>query len=164
MSSDDELRRHVLTLLEGKEAHLTFDAVIDEWPTALRSARVDAAPHTAWQLLEHMRIAQADILDFCVTADYEELIFPDDYWPPSDAVPTDTAWQASVGQFRRDLKAMAQLVRDPVADLLRPIPHGTGQTILREALLVADHSAYHLGQLALLRRLLGAWHDPTLAL
>lgn len=164
MDSDNDLRQQVLTLVEGKGAHLTFDAVIDGWPAAARTRTIDAAPHTAWQLLEHMRIAQRDILDFCINDSYEELAFPDDYWPPADQAPDDAAWSGSVERFRRDLERMKQLVADPDTDLFRTIPRGTGQTILREALVVADHNAYHLGQLALLRRLLGSWHSPAFAL
>ena len=162
MGTDSNLRRHVVALLEGKGAHLTFDAVMDGWPAAARASKPDGAVHTAWQLLEHLRLAQRDILDFCVADSYEELAFPDDYWPPVDQVPDEAAWTGSLERFRHDLERMQQLVADPGVDLLQPIPRGTGQTILREALLVADHNAYHLGQLALLRRLLDSWHSPAL--
>ena len=164
MDNNNDLRHQVFTLLDGKGAHLSVDAVIDGWPATARTRKPEGAPHTAWQLLEHMRIAQRDILDFCVNAGYEELSFPDDYWPPADQAPDDAAWSGSVERFRRDLERLKQLVADPNTDLFRTIPHGTGQTVLREALVVADHNAYHLGQLALLRRLLGVWHSPAFAL
>ena len=164
MSHDSELRQHLATLLDGKGAHLTFEAVLDGWPTDARHVAPKGAPHTAWQLLEHMRFAQWDILKFCVNPRYAEPRFPDDYWPLATTVPDEAAWTASLSQFANDRDAMKQLVADPSTDLFRPLPHGTGQTILREALVVADHNAYHLGQLTLLRRLLGHWHAPSLAL
>src|SRR5262249_9158179 len=114
-------------------------------------------PHSAWMLLEHMRIAQWDILDFSRNAKYESLEWPEGYWPKSEAPPSDSAWEKSVRDFREDLKEMVELVSDPKTDLFAKIPWGDGQTILREALLIADHNAYHLGQLVDVRRLLGAW-------
>ena len=164
MTTDTGLRAHLLALLSGKGAHLTFEAVIDDWPADGRTRRPAGAPHSAWQLIEHLRIAQRDILDFCVKPDYVELRFPDDYWPPDGPAPDDAAWAGSISRFTEDRERMQQLVSDPGTDLSARIPHGTGQTVLREALVVADHNAYHLGQLALLRRLLGAWHAPSLSL
>lgn len=158
---DDSLRQHVLHLLGGGGAHLHFDAAIAGLPTKLRGAKVHGVPYTPWQLLEHMRMAQWDILDFCRNPNYKELKFPDDYWPSTHAPPSAAAWAKSVRAFRRDLKAMCRLVANPRTDLFARIPHGQGQTILREALLVADHNAYHLGQLVMLRRLLGAWPEKT---
>lgn len=157
VKSDKALREHVLYLLRGGGAHLNFETAIANLPPKLRGTRPPGAPHSPWQLLEHMRIAQWDILDFCRNPNYAELEFPAGYWPPSEAPPDDAAWKNSLKSFRADLKAMQALVADPKTDLLARIPHGQGQTILREALLVADHNAYHLGQLVLLRRLLGAW-------
>ncbi|HAK57325.1 MAG: DinB family protein [Vicinamibacterales bacterium] len=164
MTTDADLRAHVIALLSGKGAHLAFDAVIDDWPTDGRTRRPAGAAHSAWQLIEHMRIAQRDILDFCEKSDYVEPRFPDDYWPPDNPALDDAAWAGTVSRFTEDLERMQQLVADPATDLSARIPHGTGQTILREAFVVADHNAYHLGQLALLRRLLGAWHAPAFSL
>jgi uncharacterized damage-inducible protein DinB len=157
MSHDQALREHVLYLLRGGGAHLDFDAAIADLPEELRGARVDQVPHTPWRLLEHMRIAQWDILEFSRNPKHVSPKFPEGYWPQGDAPPSAAAWDRSVTAFRADLRAMQELVRDASTDLFAPIPHGEGQTILREALLVADHNAYHLGQLVMLRRCLGAW-------
>jgi hypothetical protein len=156
MSTDQELRKHVLYLLSGGGAHLNVEDVIGEIEPRIRGLHVKGAPHTAWQLLEHMRIAQWDILEFSRDPNHVSPDFPGGYWPPTAAPPNKRSWAESVARFRADLKAMRTLVKDPSVDLLAPIPHGDGQTILREALLVADHNSYHLGQLVLLRRLLTA--------
>jgi DinB family protein len=153
------LREHVLYLLRGGGAHVDFDKGVANIPVKLRGKKPAGLPHTAWGLVEHMRLAQSDILDFCRNPKYVELEFPAGYWPKSDAPPSAAAWDKCLKSFRADLKAMQHLVAGPSIDLLAPIPHGQGQTILREALLVADHNAYHLGQLVDLRRLLGAWTD-----
>ena len=155
--NDKALRQHVVKLLGGRQAHLDFEAVLAGWPAELRATKPAGAPHSAWQLLEHLRIAQWDILDFCRNPKYKELDFPAGYWTAGDAPPTDDAWERSIRAFRADLATLQKLVANPATDLFAPIPHGQGQAILREALLVADHNAYHLGQLLLLRRLLGAW-------
>jgi len=150
------LREHVLYLLRGGGAHLTFEQGVAGLPAPLRGARAPGAPHTPWQLVEHMRICQWDILDFSVNPDYKEMGF-EEYWPKSAAPPDEVAWEESLRRFRADLKAMEKLVANPKTDLFARIPWGDGQTVLREALLIADHNAYHLGQLVLVRRLLGAW-------
>ena len=155
--NDKALRDHLLELLGGKGAHLTFDEAIADLPPALRGKRVAGTPHTAWRLVEHLRIAQWDILEFSRNPRHQSPEFPAGYWPPDDAPPDDTAWERSVAAFRADLAAMRALVADPKTDLFARIPHGDGQTILREALLIADHNSYHLGQLVMLRRALGAW-------
>jgi hypothetical protein len=157
--SDASLRDHLLYLLRGGGAHLSFDDAIAGLPVKLRGAKVDGVPHTPWRLLEHLRICQWDILEFSRNAGHVSPDFPDGYWPKTDGPPDPGAWDRSVEAFRADLKAMSDLVVDPKTDLFTPIAHGDGQTILREALLVADHNAYHLGQLVLLRRCLGAWKD-----
>jgi hypothetical protein len=157
MDETAELRKHVIYLLNEGGAHVTFDAAVARFPAAARGKKPKGAPHTAWQLVEHMRIAQWDILEFSRNAAHVSPEFPEGYWPKSEAPPADRAWNESLRKFRADLEAMAALVSDPKTDLLARIPHGDGQTILREALLVADHNAYHLGQLVILRRLLGAW-------
>jgi hypothetical protein len=138
--------------MEG--AHLSFDEAVKGFPIELRGAKPKGAPHTPWQLLEHLRIAQWDILDFSRNPAYQEMKWPDDYWPKTEAPPSVAAWDRSVEQFRRDLKAMEELVSDASVDLTARIPHGTGQTLLREALLVADHNSYHLGQLVFVRKML----------
>lgn len=154
--NDKKLREHVLYLLRGGGAHLDFDTAIAGLPVKLRGKKAAGLPHTPWMLLEHMRIAQWDILEFSRNPNHISPE-PGGYWPEGDAPPDEPAWDESVKAFRRDLKAMQKLVSDPSTDLFKKIPHGEGQTILREALLVADHNAYHLGQLVTIRRLLGAW-------
>jgi uncharacterized damage-inducible protein DinB len=155
--SDSALRQHLVELLRGGSAHAKFEDAIADWPEDLRGKRAAHFPHTAWQLLEHMRIAQHDILDFSRNPQYQELKFPDDYWPQQDAPPNSAAWQESVKHFERDRKALEELVARADSDLYAKIAWGSGQTLLREALLIADHNAYHLGQLVALRRALGAW-------
>jgi hypothetical protein len=149
---DDQkiLRDHLLELLEGKSAHIDVESALKDFPTDRINKHVGGSPHSAWQLLEHIRIAQWDILDFSTNPDYREMAWPDDYWPIDDGTPEK--WLASVENILDDLQKMRDLVADPGTDLYAKIPHGTGQTILREALLVADHNAYHLGQLVLLRK------------
>ncbi len=159
MKESDELRKHLLELLAGGHAHADFDKTVANLPANLRGTKVKGAPHTAWQLLEHMRIAQRDILEFSRNAKHVSPPWPSGYWPKTEAPPNAAAWTNSIRSFRADLKSMAKLVSSKNTDLFARIPHGDGQTILREALLVADHNAYHLGQLLLLRRLLGAWKD-----
>jgi uncharacterized damage-inducible protein DinB len=151
------LRNQLVELLASGNAHATFEAAVRDLPPELRGKRARGAEHTAWQLLEHMRIAQWDILEFSRNAKYVTPKWPDGYWPNEPAPPDEDAWDKSVRRFKADRKAMQKLVADPQSDLFTPLPHGEGQTLLREALLVADHNAYHIGQLVLLRRLLGAW-------
>ena len=155
MDADKALREHILYVLKGGGAHLNFDEVIERFPKNLRGKKVKGAPHTAWQLLEHMRIAQWDILEFSRDPKHVSPKFPDGYWPKTQAPPTDEDWNTSVKNFRKDLKAMQKLVEDQSSNLYARIPHGEGQTLLREALLIVDHNSYHLGQLVLLSRLLG---------
>jgi len=152
---DSALREHILYLLRGGGAHLSFDEAVKRFAPAVRGLKPAGAPHTAWQLVEHMRIAQRDILEFSRNAMHVSPEFPDGYWPKSEAPPSASAWNRSLRAFRADLQAMAALVAKPSTDLFARIAHGDGQTILREALLVADHNAYHLGQLVLLRQGLG---------
>ena len=159
MNHDKALREHLLYLLRGGGAHLDFDAAIADLPAGLRGAKPPGVPHTPWRLLEHLRIAQWDILEFSRNSSHVSPSFPDGYWPRGDSPPDEGAWDKSVAAFRADLAAMQDLVANPATDLFVPIPHGEGQTILREAMLVADHNAYHLGQLVVVRRALGAWPD-----
>ena len=148
------LRKHLDSLLRMKGAHLSFEAAVADFPVALRGAKPAGVPHSAWELLEHMRIAQEDILDFSRNPNYREKKFPDDYWPAGEAPPNEEAWTRSVEQFQSDVQEMQALIAHTGHDLLAKIPHGKGQTLLREALLVADHNAYHLGQLMFLRKML----------
>ncbi len=157
MAESDALRQHLLDLLRGRNAHADFDASVADFPSRLRGVKPPGAPHTAWQLLEHMRIAQWDILEFSRDAKHKSPPWPEGYWPKTEAPPNAASWNNSLRSFRADLKAMAKLVADKNTDLFAKIPHGSGQTILRETLLIADHNSYHLGQMVLLRRLLGTW-------
>lgn len=154
--STDPLREHLSNLLRMKGAHIAFREAVKDFPAHLRGAKPPGAPHSAWQLLEHMRIAQEDILDFSRNANYHEKKWPGDYWPKHDAPPDDGAWDASIRQFEHDLKEMEALIAEPARDLTARIPHGDGQTLLREALVVADRNSYHLGQLVFLRKMLEA--------
>lgn len=151
------LREHLLYLLSDGGAHAKFDDVIKDLPPNLRGEKPSNYPHSFWMLLEHLRVAQWDILEFSRNPKYKHLKWPEEYWPATDAPLSAAAWDESVKSFRSDLKAMEDLVANPKTDLFARIPWGDGQTILREALLVADHNAYHLGQLVDVRRLLGAW-------
>jgi uncharacterized damage-inducible protein DinB len=155
------LREHVVKLLSWEDAHASFDSAVAHLPAELRSQRPAGLPYSPWQLVEHLRIAQHDILDFCVNPKYTELRWPDDYWPSSPALADPTAWAQSIGQFQRDRAALQELARNQRIDLESRIPHGSGQTYLRELLLTADHTAYHVGELIVVRRLLGAWPPPS---
>jgi DinB superfamily len=157
-AEEKSLRKRLAWLLDGGGAHVDFDTAVNGLPTKLRGARAPGLPHTPWQLLEHMRIAQRDILDFSRNPKYQAMTWPEGYWPKNEA-PGRGEWEKSVRAFKDDLAAIRKLVTSARTDLHAPIPWGEGQTILREALLVADHNAYHLGQLLDLRRLLGAWPE-----
>ena len=152
----DAIRKHVENLLRMDGAHIDLDDAVADFPIALRGAKPAGAPHSAWELLEHMRIAQEDILDFSRNPKYKDKSFPGDYWPPTEAPPNNEAWEKSIQQFQLDLEEMLSLIADSKNDPFAKIPHGRGQTLLREALLVADHNAYHLGQLVFLRKMLEA--------
>lgn len=156
MTPIDPLREQLAKFQNWREAHADFDAAADI-PPELRGKTPPGLPYSPWQLIEHMRITQGDILEFCRSTDYTERKWPDDYWPKSPAPPDVGAWDSSVAAFRRDRKALQEMIRDPQCDLFAKVPAGTGQTFLREILLVADHTAYHVGQLVAVRRLLGAW-------
>jgi hypothetical protein len=155
--NDKALRAHLLYLLNGGGAHASFDAVIEGLPAAMRGKRPEGAAHSPWEIVEHMRIAQWDILEFSRDPKHASPDWPGGYWPKTKAPPNSAAWNRSVKAFRSGLKDMCQLVARRSTDLYARIPHEDGQTILREALLIADHNAYHLGELVLVRRLLGAW-------
>jgi hypothetical protein len=157
MNTDQSLRKHLIELLDGAQAHATFDNVMDDFPAKQRGEIPEGLPHSAWMLLEHMRIAQSDILDFSRNPKYKPLKWPADYWPQIPAPSNAAAWDKSVKSFHDDLEAMKKLVGDPKTDLFAKIPWGEGQTVLCEAMLLADHNSHHLGQLIDARRLLGIW-------
>jgi hypothetical protein len=157
MTSDRALRQHLLFVLNEEGAHANFDSAIKGLPAELRGKKPKGCPHSAWQLLEHMRIAQLDILEFTRNPKHISPKWPDEYWPVSPVPPTEKAWNKSVKAFRADLGAISEIVADLKTDLYAPLPHDEDKTILREILLVADHNAYHLGELVLLRRMLDAW-------
>ena len=152
-TSDDAVRKHVLYVLRGGGAHLSFDQFVAGFPADLCGRQIEGLPYTPWQVLEHMRLAQSDILEFSRDSDHVSPPFPKGYWPKSDDLGTPALWQKTIDAFHHDLKEMEALVEDPATDLYAKIPHGDGQTILREALLIADHNAYHLGALAVMARL-----------
>ncbi len=156
---DRALREHLVALLRGGEAHVHFMDAIAGFPEAKRGSFVEGLRHTGWQLLEHARIAQWDILEFSRNPKHVSPGFPEGYWPKTPGPPDGPAWEKSLQAFQHDLQEMIKLVKNPKTDLYAPIPHGDGQTVLREALLAADHNAYHLGQLVDLRRALGAWPE-----
>jgi DinB superfamily len=155
-----ELRTQLVALLDGGQAHATFADAVKDFPQELRGIVPDGLPYSAWQLLEHMRIAQRDILNFSAppTGGYHGLKWPDEYWPKETVPGSADAWNRSIAAVETDLEKFKALILKPEADLARPFLWGTGQNLLREALLIADHTAYHVGELVLLRRLLGAWH------
>lgn len=154
MDSIESLRRHLVNLLTKAEAHVDAASTLKEFPSKLRGRKPEGAPHTPWQLLEHMRLAQWDILRFSIDPKHVSPKWPEGYWPKHDTPSSDKAWKESVQQFLADLDAMCDLVRDKKNDLFAPITHGDGQTLLREVLLVADHNSYHLGQLVMVRKTL----------
>jgi hypothetical protein len=156
---DRELREHLVNLLKGGGAHVHFMDAIDGFPEAKRGAFMEGTRHTGWQLLEHVRIAQWDILEFSRNPNHVSPGFPEGYWPKTPVPPDDTAWDKTVKAFQQDLQEMIKLVKNPKTDLFAKIPHGDGKTVLREALILADHNAYHLGQLVDVRRALGAWPE-----
>ena len=153
------LREHLRKLLIGRQAHVRFEEALTGVPFQLQSARPEGAEHTPWQVLEHLRIAQWDILEFSRDPGHVSPRFPEGYWPQTATPPDEHAWGESYDRFKTDLLVMVDLVSDPDQDLTAPFSHGTGQTLLREALLIADHNAYHLGEMVLLRRMLGCWRE-----
>ena len=157
MSSTDPLRSHLLKALDWGDAHVDFDAALKGVPADRRGVRPPGGQYSVWELLEHMRIAQHDILDFCRNPHYVEKKWPDDYWPKNPAPPSAAAWDEAVATFKSDRDAMKVLTSDSTLDLFAKIPHGSGQTFLREVLLVVDHNAYHLGQIVAVRRQLSNW-------
>ncbi len=152
---DAGLREHLISMLEGEGAHATFDQTLEGWPLQFAGIKVAKFPHTAWMLLEHIRLAQLDLLEFSRNSKYVSPKWPDEYWPQTAAPPNEQAWTRSIEACKKDLKAMQRLVKDQKTDLFAKIPWGDGQTILREAIIMADHNSYHVGQMMLLRKSLG---------
>ena len=158
--SDAIVRKDLIDVLKGGSAHVRFMDALDGFPPNKRGTFAPGLPHTGWQLLEHSRIAQWDILEFSRNPRHVSPGFPEGYWPKTPGPPSEAEWAKSVEQFQRDLEEMIALVKNPRTDLYTKIAHGDGQTLLREALVLADHNAYHLGQLVDLRRALSEWpHD-----
>ena len=157
MPDEKALRKLVARMLDWEDAHAGFDAAVAGLAANLRGTTPPGLPYSPWQLLEHIRRTQADILEFCQAPSYREKEWPKEYWPAGAAPPTGKAWDESVSEVQRDRKALADMMLDPKTDLMAPVPNGTGQTYLREVLVVADHTAYHVGELIVVRRLLGAW-------
>jgi hypothetical protein len=156
MSNDESvaLRQMLVDAIRGHQAHLDFDSAVKDFPLQARGAKPKDAPHTAWQLLEHLRIAQRDILDFSRDPKHQSPAWPEGYWPSTEAPPDPKAWDASVRAFRKDAREFEKLVQDLTQNLFKPFEHGDGQTLLREALLIAAHNSYHLGQLVFLKKML----------
>jgi hypothetical protein len=159
MDHDKILRQQLAKLIDWNEAHADLNATVDGFPAKLRGQVPDGLPHSAWQLLEHIRIALWDILEFSRNPKHKSPKWPEGYWPKAAAPPSDKAWDDSVKAILKGQDELRELVKDPSNDLFKPLPHGDGQTLLREVLLAADHGAYHLGQLVLVRRALGAWKE-----
>jgi hypothetical protein len=157
MTNDQSLRKHLVAQLDGGHAYAPFETIVANFPRKLRGEIPNGLPHSAWMLLEHLRIAQRDILDFSRDPNYVAPKWPDDYWPKAPSPPSAAAWNKSVKAFQDDSAAMKKLISNPKTDLFAKIPWGDGQTVLREVLLIADHNAHHLGQLIDIRRLLGIW-------
>src|SRR5712671_1282553 len=157
-TNDKSLREHLLYLLRDGGAHAGFDDAVGDWPVQLAGVKVANFPHTAWMLLEHLRLAQRDILEFSRNPKHVSPAWPEGYWPASEAPPSEKEWKASMVAFKKDLRAMEHLVADTKVDLCAELPWGDGQAILREGLLVADRNSYHLGQLVMLRKSIGIWN------
>jgi hypothetical protein len=156
MNNDESvaLRQMLVDAIRGHQAHLDFDSAVKDFPPQARGVKPDGAPHTAWQLVEHMRIAQRDILDFSRDPRHQSPKWPEGYWPATETPPDEKAWDASVSAFRKDAREFEKLLQDLTQNLFKPFEHGDGQTLLREALLVASHNSYHVGQLVFLKKML----------
>ena len=159
MKNDKTLRKDLQVLLRGGRAHIHFDKAVSGLPADLRGKKPRGAPYSPWQQVEHIRITQWDILEYIRNPKYNERTWPEEYWPKDSAPASAGAWEKSLKTYRADLRTLESIVADPATDLLAPLPHDPDTTMLHEVLLVADHTAYHLGQLIVLRRLIGAWTD-----
>jgi hypothetical protein len=156
LDENAELRKQLVDAIRGHQAHIEFSDAVKDFPAELQGAKPEGAPHSAWQLLEHLRIAQSDILEFSRDSKHKSPDWPEGYWPKTDAPPDSKAWAQSVAAFERDRRELTALISDPETDLFQPFPHGDGQNLLREGLLVASHNSYHLGQLLFLKKTLQA--------
>ncbi|NIV10754.1 MAG: DinB family protein [Aliifodinibius sp.] len=157
MTQHKDFRDHITNLLKGRGAHVPFEKVVVNFPAEKRGALVPGLPQSAWQILEHMRIAQWDIVEYCKDPSHNSPNWPDEYWPQSTEPLNDNAWSFCIDNFGNDLQTMIEMVQNPENDLVAPMPNTPGHTLLRGALLIADHNAYHLGQLVFIRRALGIW-------
>lgn len=157
MGSDKTVRSLLLEQLEGRNAHVDFNQAVQGLTFKQAGIRVEGIPHTIWELVEHIRIGQDDILEFCNNPDYEALDWPDNYWPEKSKPESKEQFEKSVQAVQDGIEEMRELIRDPQNNLQKPLPHGDGQTLFREAMLIVDHNAYHIGQIVLVRRLLGSW-------
>lgn len=157
MGSEKTVRSLLLEQLEGRHAHVDFQQAVQGLTYKQAGIRVEGVPHTIWELIEHIRIAQDDILEFCKNSDYEPLDWPDDYWPEDSKPASDEQFKESVQAVEDGIEAMRELIRDPQNNIQQVFPHGDGQTLFREAMLIVDHNAYHIGQMVMIRRLLGSW-------
>ncbi len=157
MSNDNLIRQHLVELLQKGHAHMSFSEAVVDFPQEYINTKPPNVPYTFWHLIEHLRLTQWDIIDFCQNQDYKYLKWPDNYWPEKTAKATRKIWDQSIAQFKQDLKTMIKIVKDPKTDLYAQIPWGRGQTYIGEALLVADHNAYHVGELGILRQVVRNW-------
>jgi DinB superfamily len=157
MKHDNDLRDHLVKVLTWHDAHVDFETTVQDVPPSIRAVRPESMPYSLWELLEHLRLSQLDILDFCRDPAYKAANWPEDYWPGAVASPKPESWDQSISDFLKDRKDLCDLISNPSIDLFSEIPHGDGQTYLREALLAADHAAYHIGEMVAVRRMLGAW-------
>jgi uncharacterized damage-inducible protein DinB len=157
VANTDEVRDMLARVLAWEDAHVSFESAIDGLPPGLRTHVPPGMPYSVWQLAQHIRLTQRDILEFCVEPEYRERHWPDDYWPDPAVPPADSEWHACAAAVRSDRDALARLVRDSNRSLVAPVPNGDGQTLLREVLLVIDHSAYHIGQIVAVRKAMGEW-------
>lgn len=157
MDHDKQLRQQLSKVMDWNEAHADFSAAVADFPAKSHGSVPEGMPYSAWQLLEHIRLALWDIVEFSRDSRHKSPEWPEGYWPKAAAPPDTTAWDKSVRAIHRHLEEMRELISDPKRDLFAPIPHGSGQTLLRQALLIADHNAYHIGQIVLVRKALGGW-------
>lgn len=157
MNSDQELREQLIQLLRSRNAHMPLESAVADFPMEAINKRPPNVPYTPWHLLEHIRITQWDILEFIRNPKHISPAWPEGYWPDQDANADPSDWNKTLQSYRADLDALEEMVRDPETDLFTPIPHGDGQNILREILTVSDHSAYHTGEFAILRQVMGTW-------
>lgn len=157
MDFSERIRKILLDQFEGGNAHVDFNQAIDGLRLEDTGKKMESSLHTIWELVEHIRIAQLDILDFCLNPDYEAMSWPEDYWPKLSSPENLKQWDDAVEAFRGDHESMVELIGDPENDLLEPLPHGDGQTLFREAMLVVDHNSYHIGQIVQLRKAMGCW-------